>query len=322
MAGRVDRRYVPRPFASEVSLRSLIPYLLPLSLALPAALVACEQAPPPTPGDYPVAPADTVLTTVNGNPITTDMRDTLLKQMPEQMRTQLEQTGQLDRLDEQLVIGDLLYRDALTRNLHTDPEVQKLLAMTARTVLADKALDAALTERLTDEALQAAYDERAVKYKRAQAKVRVIAVETDEETATVSTRLAAGEEFGTVASQVSKDPNTSKKGGDLGWMSERDIAEIFRAAVFGAEKGAVVGPLPAGAGQVFFYVEDKRDGIPLEEVREELENELKTKLRDEYFDELKAGATISSGGGGATLEVPEPGAAAAGGDAPAAGEAQ
>lgn len=278
--------------------------LLPLTLTL--SLVACEQPPPPVPGAFPTADNSEVLATVDGITVTVDMRDTMLKQMPAQMREQLEQSGQLAQLDEQLVIGELLYREALERKLHEDPEVARLVAMTTRSVLADKALDAVLSERLTEAEIQKAYDERAVQFKRPQAKVRVIAVQDETEAAAVKARLDAGEDFAAVATSASKDPRTASKGGELGWMSERDIAPTFKEQVFGAEKGAVIGPLAAGNGQVFFFVEDKRDAVPLSEVRDELEQELKTSLRDAYFEELKSKATISKGGGGAELTVPAP----------------
>ncbi len=289
-------------------MRAIIPLLLSLSLT------GCEQKPPPIPGEFPSSGGE-VIATVDGNQITAEMRDTMLKQIPEQMREQLEQSGQLAQLDDQLVVGELLYQDALKRNLHTDAEVQKLLAMTARTVLADKALDAALAERLTDAEIQKAYDERAVKYKRKQAKLRVIAVQSEAEAQSVQDRLAKGEEFAAVAASASKDPNTASKGGELGWMSERDLAPTFKDQVFEGEKGAVLGPLPAGNGMIFFYVEDKREAIPLEDVREELETELKATLRDAYFDELKAGAAVTMGSGDAEVSVPAVGAAPAHDDA-------
>lgn len=289
--------------------------LLPLTLIL--SLAACEQQPPPVPGAFPTADNSEVLATVDGVTVTVDMRDTMLKQMPAQMREQLEQSGQLSQLDEQLVIGELLYREALERKLHEDPEVAKLVAMTARSVLADQALDAVLSERLTEAEIQKAYDERAVQYKRPQAKVRVIAVRSEDEAGAVKTRLDAGEDFAAVATTASQDPNTASKGGELGWMSERDLNPAFKEQVFSAEKGTVIGPLPAGQGQVFFFVEDKREAVPLSEVREELEQELKTSLRDAYFEELKGKASISEGAGGAELTVPGPEAAPAP-DAPGA----
>ena len=100
---------------------------VPAALLLALSLAACDQAPPPVPGAYPVSGGE-VLATVDGLTITVDMRDTMLKQMPAQMREQLEQSGQLAMLDDQLIIGELLYQEALKRKIHEDVEVQKLLA--------------------------------------------------------------------------------------------------------------------------------------------------------------------------------------------------
>ena len=53
------------------------------------------------------------LVTVNGNAITQGMVDTMIQQMPDRMRQQMEASGQLGQLQEQLVIGELLYREAI-----------------------------------------------------------------------------------------------------------------------------------------------------------------------------------------------------------------
>jgi hypothetical protein len=60
-------------------------------------------------------------------------------------------------------------------------------------------------------------------------------------------------------------------------------------------------------------VEDKREEIPLEEVREQIEGQLGNELAQAYLEELKSGATIVEAGKEA---------APAAEDAPAAEEAK
>ena len=94
------------------------------------------------------------LVTVNGNPITQSMVDTMIQQMPDRMRQQMEATGQLGQLQEQLVIGELLYREALKQNLHQQAEVKSTIALATRSALAQALLDKVVAERTTDEAVK------------------------------------------------------------------------------------------------------------------------------------------------------------------------
>ncbi len=64
----------------------------------------------------------------------------------------------------------------------------------------------------------------------------------DEATAkTVEDRLAKGEDFATVAKEVSTDTGSAAKGGDLGWFGKGAMVAEFEAAAF-SQKVGVIGP--------------------------------------------------------------------------------
>ena len=132
--------------------------ILPLLCAAGLTLVAgCQpQAADVAPGELNAT--GTVLVTVNGEKITQDMLDATLELIPPQMREQLEQRGQMGQVQEQLVVGELLYREALKRNLHKDAKVQTSIALAARNSLADSLLDGIVEERSTPERIQKWYD--------------------------------------------------------------------------------------------------------------------------------------------------------------------
>jgi parvulin-like peptidyl-prolyl isomerase len=257
---------------SRIALRSFV-------LAL-SVLGACQQ-PPPTPGTVP--PGGTTLTTVNGNPVTQEMVDATLSQLPEDLRKRLEQTGQISQVQDQLVVGELLWRKALERNLHTDPQMQLTLALAQRNALADALLDKTIAERSTPERIQKYYDDHAVQYARPQAKLRVMVLESEAVAAEVKAQLDGGADFATLATQKSKDPNSAPKGGELGWLGKTELRGPLGEPVFAAEKGAVVGPIATPTGALLFKVEDKRDKVPLEEVKEEITGKLKQELAEEYI---------------------------------------
>ncbi len=77
---------------------------------------------------------------------------------------------------------------------------------------------------------------------------------------TVRARLARGEAFETVAAELSEDPGSRERGGDLGWFGRGRMIAEFEQAAFGAAPGSVVGPVKTTFGLHLIQVLDRRDG--------------------------------------------------------------
>ena len=88
------------------------------------------------------------------------------------------------------------------------------------------------------------------------------------------------------------DPGSKDDGGSLGWFKKADMVGPFAEAAFVADKGAVTEPVQTRFGFHIIKVEDKRDEIPLDEVREQIEGALGNELAQAYLEELKGAATI------------------------------
>lgn len=279
------------------------------SALLLAASVGCQPqaAPAPAPGE--MSGGGTVIATVDGHEVTQEMVDLTIKQLPPQLRDQLEQSGQMGQLEEQVIIGELLYREALGRKLHEDADVKATIALSARSALADALLNKVAEERTTTERVKAYYDDHLVQYKQEQVKASILVVSA-EKLDEVKAKLDAGGDFVALVGEYSEDPNTKGKGGDLGWIEKRSMPPNFSEPIFGAEKGGVVGPIDAGGRNLFFKIDDKRDATPLEDVEETIREELKQELISEYIEEVKKGAAIEKKGAAAAAPA-TPGAPAA-----------
>lgn len=303
-----------------MSILRFVPALVP---ALLLGLAACNPPAPRVPGSLPAG--GTPIATVDGHPVTQQMLDATLGRIPEEERQKLEQEGKIDQVKESLLLGEVLYRQALSEKLHEKPEMQVTLALAERSALAEALIEKVIDERLTDARIQKWYDDHAVQFKQPQAKLRIIVAPSEAAAAEIKTALDGGADFATVAREKSEDPKSKAEGGDIGWVSQRDLPPDFSTPVFAAGKGSVVGPIAAGPRALIFKVEELRDAVPLDEVKDQIKGSLKNELAQEFIGEMreKAKAAAAAGAGGATVTAPEPGAApaAAPAGAPAAAPA-
>ena len=208
------------------------------------------------------------------------------------MRKQLEMTGQMGQLQEQLVIGELLYREALTRNLHQDPNIQTTIALATRSAMAQSLIEAVVKERTTDEKVKTYYDDHKVQYARPQVNASHILVKDEGLIKEIKTKIDGGEDFSALAKAHSMDPGSKENGGSLGWFKKADMVGPFADAAFAADKGTITDPVQTRFGWHIIKVEDKRDEIPLDEVRDQIEGALGQELAEAYIEEIKTGATI------------------------------
>ena len=81
-----------------------------------------------------------------------------------------------------------------------------------------------------------------------QVRARHILVATAAEADDVLRRLQAGEDFATVASEVSIDPTAQGDGGNLGFVTESQLPENLAAAAFSADLNEIFGPIQTDEG--------------------------------------------------------------------------
>jgi peptidyl-prolyl cis-trans isomerase C len=202
----------------------------------------------------------------------------------------------MGQLQEQLVIGEILYREALTQNLHQQDDVKSTIALATRSALAQALLDKVVKERTTDAAVQAYYADHKVQFARPQVNASHILVKEEALSKEIAAKLTAGGDFGALAKEYSMDPGSKTDGGSLGWFKKADMVGPFADAAFAAEKGTVTEPVQTRFGWHIIQVVDKRDEIPLEEVREEIEQSMSQELLQAYIDEIKTSAKIEQAG--------------------------
>lgn len=166
-------------------------------------------------------------------------------------------------------------------------------------LLVDKGLLRARME-IPDEELRAYYEENLDDFTREeQLRARHILLRTGgertaEEARTeleeARRRIAAGEDFGAVARELSDDPGSAQQGGDLGFFGRGRMTPEFEEAAFAAEQGELVGPVETPFGLHLIQVTDRREGgrTPFEEARDAVRSRLAAERVDDRAAELAA----------------------------------
>lgn len=140
------------------------------------------------------------------------------------------------------------------------------------------AVIADLSEEVSDEEVQAAYDEGA--------SARHILVEDEAAANDALDRIDSGEAFADVATDVSTDQGSAANGGELGFNQPGVFVPEFEDALFSAEEGEVVGPVETQFG---FHIIERMPKPDLGEVEDEIRSRLeqmRSSEAEQAFGEL------------------------------------
>ena len=126
-----------------------------------------------------------------------------------------------------------LFDDYMTELENIDYSPEQIRALVKAQLLYDK-IFAEITKDVQPEA--------------EQVWARHILVATEEEAKAARERLVAGEDFATVASEISTDTSNKDRGGDLGWFGSGKMVAEFEEAAFALEIGEISQPVSTSFG--------------------------------------------------------------------------
>jgi peptidyl-prolyl cis-trans isomerase D len=142
------------------------------------------------------------------------------------------------------------------------------------------------TVEVTDAEIAGYYSEHEDDYRREeQVQARHILVRTGNDRTTeeaisrieeARARIERGEDFAAVAAEVSDDPGSKDRGGDLGSFGRGQMVPAFEEAAFSANVGDLVGPVETSFGVHLIQVLGRSEGglQPLEEVSTSINNRI------------------------------------------------
>lgn len=121
-----------------------------------------------------------------------------------------------------------------------------------------------------------------------EVQVQVMLLGSEQEVQEVITKLEGGEDFATLAEELSQDNASKEKGGDLGWLASDEINPVYQDFVLNAELEALSEPIKDEAvvtkgGYWLVKVLDKEDNRQIEDSDRDF---FKQKALDEWVSWL------------------------------------
>ena len=222
---------------------------------------------------------------------------------PAEYRTYLNLYGQrrraaiatfdVDAVAEELTVSDediQAYYDNNAAEFRTPESVDLQYLAIDRAELTDDV-------EVSEEELQAYYRESANRYlqdERRRASHILIPFGDDEDEAQqqarqIAERARAGEPFAELAREYSADTGTAEQGGDLGLTARSQLPPALADPVFSIGEGEIAGPVRSDFGFHVVRLDEIAEGgpLPLEQVRGELERELRAEKAEGRYRELE-----------------------------------
>jgi peptidyl-prolyl cis-trans isomerase C len=208
-------------------------------------------------------------------------RQKMLETNPQLKETVLKQFVQ------SIVISDL----AKQKGFDKDPALREQVQFFADNFLANEYIKREVAQKVTvsDDELKSYYDSHRDEFKTPEMiKARHILVKVDpaasaddrqkakEKAEMFLKKIKNGEDFAKLASEVSDDPGTKPKGGDLGFFPRGRMVKPFEDAAFSLKPGEVSPIVETQFGFHIIKVEDKKDAAvePFDTVKELLRQKM------------------------------------------------
>ncbi len=120
-----------------------------------------------------------------------------------------------------------------------------------------------------------------------------------EKTQAIEKRIRDGEDFATVAKEVSED-TYAKNGGDMGWVHQGSLSPTLETAVSALKIGEMSAPTQSLYGYHLLQLNDKApellkkyDDLNLKKLRQQLSGSAYKALWDKWYNEIRAKVTIT-----------------------------
>lgn len=201
----------------------------------------------------------------------------------------------------------LVAKAAEDKKLADAVEFQRRVRFTRNKLLAESMLQAETKAAVTDESMRKVYDDaikgmadvqevraRHILIRVPDANDEKASKQAEEKIKAIIERLNKGEDFATLANELTEDPSGKQNGGDLDYFTKEQMVPEFSNVAFQLEKGQISGPIKTQFGWHVLKVEDKRMRQPPEfdKVKDQVRTIVMRKAQADFITKLRADAKI------------------------------
>jgi peptidyl-prolyl cis-trans isomerase C len=252
-------------------------------------------------------PGDTVVATVNGQPITeSDLRFAEnelggeIANLPPEVKRRA--------LAEYLIDNELFAKAAEETKISATPEYEQQMRYLKRRVLRELYFDKTLKGKIGEDEAKKIYTEKIAQLKpEEEIEARHILVDSEEKAKELHTKIVAGADFAQLAKENSTDTGSKDQGGVLGYFGHGQMVPEFEAAAFKLEKGQVSEPVHTNFGWHIIKVDDRRKKEPpsFAAVKDTILNSLVVRKAQDTATELRSKAQVEYFDAGIKKQVEE-----------------
>jgi peptidyl-prolyl cis-trans isomerase C len=252
-------------------------------------------------------PGDTVVATVNGQPITeSDLRFAEselggeIANLPPEVKRRA--------LAEYLIDNELFAKAAEEAKISATPEYEQQMRYLKRRVLRELYFDKTLKGKIGEDEAKKIYTEKIAQLKpEEEIEARHILVDTEEKAKDLHAKIVAGADFAQLAKENSTDTGSKDQGGVLGYFGHGQMVPEFEAAAFKLEKGQVSEPVHTNFGWHIIKVDDRRKKEPpsFAAVKDTILNSLVVRKAQDTATELRSKAQVEYVDAGIKKQVEE-----------------
>jgi peptidyl-prolyl cis-trans isomerase C len=252
-------------------------------------------------------PGDTVVATVNGQPITesdlhfaeNELGGEIANLPPEVKRRALA---------EYLIDNELFAKAAEEAKISATPEYEQQMRYLKRRVLRELYFDKTLKGKIGEDEAKKIYTEKIAQLKpEEEIEARHILVDSEEKAKELHAKIVAGADFAQLAKENSTDTGSKDQGGVLGYFGHGQMVPEFEAAAFKLEKGQVSEPVHTNFGWHIIKVDDRRKKEPpsFAAVKDTILNSLVVRKAQDTATELRSKAQVEYVDAGIKKQVEE-----------------
>ncbi|MDO5563387.1 MAG: peptidylprolyl isomerase [Synergistaceae bacterium] len=154
----------------------------------------------------------------------------------------------------------LFAEEAKTKGLYTRPDLAFQIKWQVCQILLKAYLEQiSASWDMSEAALHKYYDAHKAEFVvKPAAHVRHILTENEADALNAALKIYKSKDFAKIAAEYSRDPNTSKNGGDLGWVEKGTLDAAVDKAVEEAKIASIVGPVKSEYGWHILEVTERR----------------------------------------------------------------